>query len=72
MNTKTDELVEGCQRYLKELNKRSLEKEKREEDLRKAEEHKRSRREYWREKLYGDKQQGISVIIPDDSNLIKK
>ena len=72
MDTKTDELVEGCQRYLKELNKRSLEKEKREEELRKAEDQKRSRREYWREKLYGDKQPGISVIIPDDSNLIKK
>ena len=62
-----DELVQGCQRYLDTLKKRSIEVEKKREEERKIEERKRVRREYWRKILYGGKGHGLTVIVPEDS-----
>lgn len=72
MSKKDDELVNGCQRYLDTLKKRSQIVERQKEELRQAEEKKYARREYWRKMLYEINNNGMTVIVPDDSQLNKK
>ena len=64
-----DELVNGCQRYLDELEKRSKVLNKQKEEQAQVEKQKAARREYWRKMLYDDNNQGVTVVIPDDSQI---
>lgn len=72
MSKNDDVLVKGCQRYLDTLKKRSQIVEKQKEELRQAEEKKYARREYWRKMLYETEGQGLTIVVPDDSQLNKK
>ena len=65
------ELIDGCQRYLDELEKRSQALNKKKEEQRQIEEQKAARREYWRKMLYDDNNKGVTVIVPDNSQLEK-
>ena len=60
-----DELLEGCKRFLEEMNRVELDKKKKKEEEKQRE----ARRNYWREKLYGKDTQGITLILPEDSKL---
>lgn len=66
-----DELVNACQGLLKELKRVELEKEKKREEERQASEQKAARREYWKEKLYSNKSEGMTFVVPNDSKLKK-
>ena len=72
MSNTDDELVKGCQRYLDTLKERTEVVEKQKAELRQAEEQKRVKREQWRNILYGDSKQGMTVIVPDKSVLNTK
>lgn len=67
-----DELVRGCERYLKTLRERTAIVEKQREEQRKAAEQRAARREHWRKIFYGSNEKGISLIIPEGSRLKKK
>ncbi len=66
-----DELIQGCKRFLDELKRVEREKKKKEEEERKASEERKARRNYWAQKLYSDKRQAMTIIIPEDSKLKK-
>lgn len=54
-----EELVEGCQRYLSELERR----EKIVQEQKRAEERKQEIRAKWRKRLYGDNDEIVTVIV---------
>lgn len=63
-----NELIKGCQRYLDELEKRTLASERLKEEQRKLNEQQKVRREYWRKILYESEGQGLTtLIVPDQS-----
>ena len=66
-----DELIQGCKRFLDEMKRVELEKKKKEEEERKASEEREAKRKYWAQKLYSDKHQAMTIIIPEDSKLKK-
>ena len=66
-----DELIQGCKRFLEDMKRVELEKKKKEEEERIAFEKRKARRYYWAQKLYSDKHQGMTIIIPEDSKLKK-
>ncbi len=72
MGKTDDELVRGCQRYLDTLKERSEVLERQKAERRQADEQKAVKREYWRNLLYGDSKQGMTVIVPDKSVLNTK
>ena len=71
MNKIDDELIQGCKRFLDEMNRVEQEKKKKEEEERIASEKRETRRNYWPNKLYSDKSQGMTIIIPENSKLKK-
>lgn len=71
MNKIDDELIQGCKRFLDEMNRVEQEKKKKEEEERIASEKRETRRNYWTNKLYSDKSQGMTIIIPENSKLKK-
>ena len=71
MNKIDDELIQGCKRFLDEMNRVEQEKKKKEEEERIASEKRETRRNYWANKLYSDKSQGMTIIIPENSKLKK-
>ena len=66
-----DELLEGCKRFLDEMNRVELAKKQKKEEEKQALEQREARRKYWAEMLYSDKHQGMTMIIPEDSKLKK-
>ena len=60
-----EELVEGCKRFLEEMNRIEAAKKQKEEE----EKPKAARRKYWAKMLYSDNRDGVTVIIPKDSKL---
>lgn len=58
-----NELIKGCQRYLDELEKRTLASERLKEEQRKLNEQQKVRREYWRKILYESEVQGLTTLI---------
>lgn len=71
MNKIDDELIQGCKRFLNEMNRVELEKKKKEEEERVASEEREARRKYWAQKLYSDESQSMTIIIPENSKLKK-
>ena len=66
-----DELLEGCKRFLDEMNRIELAKKKKKEEEKQALEQREARRNYWKKMLYSDEHQGMTMIIPEDSKLKK-
>ena len=66
-----EELIRGCERFLEEMKRVEREKEQKKEEERKASEEREARRNYWRRMLYSDKRQGMTFIIPEDSEFKK-
>jgi BRCT domain type II-containing protein len=71
MNKIDDELIQGCKRFLDDMNRVEQEKKKKEEEERIASEKSEARRNYWENKLYSDKSQGMTIILPENSKLKK-
>ena len=67
-----DELLEGCKRFLDEMNRIELAKKKKKEEEKQALEQREARRNYWKKMLYSDEHQGMTMIIPEDSKLKEK
>ena len=53
------------------MNRKKKKKKKKEEEERIASEKREARRNYWANKLYSDKSQGMTIIIPENSKLKK-
>ena len=66
----SDELLEGCKRYLNELDRRKQIVDKKKAEEKKEEAHKAERRKYWAKLLYGKDSQGTTLILPEDSKLL--
>ena len=66
-----DELIEGCKRFLEEMKRVEREKEQKKEEERKALVEREARRNHWKEMLYSNERQGMTLIIPEDSKLKK-
>lgn len=65
-----DELLEGCKRFLDEMNRIELAKKKKKEEEKQALEQREARRNYWRKILYGKDSKGTTLILPEDSKLL--
>lgn len=63
------ELINGCQRYLKTLKERLAIVEQQEAELRRADEQRDAKREKWRKKLYESNEKGLFLILPEGSRL---
>lgn len=67
----SDELINACQKLVKELNRVEETKKKRAEAEKEAEAQREARREYWKQKLYSEDSKAMTFIVPDDSKLKK-
>lgn len=67
----SDELVQACQKLVKEIDRVQLEKKKKIEEEKKAEAEKEARREYWSEVLFSEDSKAMTLIVPDKSKLKK-
>ena len=66
-----DDLINGCERFLEEMKRVDLEKEQKKEAARKASEEREAKRNHWAKVLYSGKRQGMTLIIPEESEIIK-